>query len=170
MADTPAHIRLTQAMSVAVLTTASGLNLGLSFFLMPRLLESPTPLMLRQWGNMFKVSSKVLPPALMVPGFVNAYLAYKLPGKARLYWFAAALALSIGPFTWTFILPINKKLLAKVEDVKTLDMAIGDVLGEEMGAKEETGHALIDQWGFLNLYRGSAALIAGCIGLYAALS
>ncbi|KAI0136292.1 hypothetical protein BJ170DRAFT_601195 [Xylariales sp. AK1849] len=170
MADIPAHIRVTQATSIVLLTTASGLNLGLSFFVIPRLLESPTPLMLRQWGNMYKVTSKALPPALMVPGFINAYLAYKLPSKARLYGFAAAAALSILPYTYGVLAPINRKLLKKVEVVKTLDMAIDDVLGEEMGTKEETGHALIDQWGLYNLYRGSAAFVAGCVGLYAALA
>lgn len=169
MADTSGHIRLTQATSIALLTTASGLNLGLSFFVIPRLLESPTPLMLRQWANMYSVTSKLLPPVFILSGFVDGYHGYKLPGKARLYWSAAALAWSVVPFTWAFLLPINKKLLAKVEDVKMLDMAVGDVLGEEMGAKEETGHALIDKWGVLNVYRGGAAFVVGCIGLYAAM-
>lgn len=170
MAELPPHIRLTQATSIALLTTASGLNLGLSFFVVPRLLESPTALMLRQWGSMFRVSSKTLPPALILPVFLNAYLACRLPGKARIYSFATALAFSILPYTYALLVPINRKLLKKVEEVKTMGAGVGDVLGNEMGTREDSGHALIDNWGLYNLYRGGAAFVAGCLGLYAALS
>jgi hypothetical protein len=170
MADIPAHIRATQATSIALSTTVAGLNLGLSFFVIPRLLESPTPLMLRQWSSMFKVTSKALPPPFLVNGLLNAYLAYKIPGKARIYGLAAALSLSIFPYTYGLLLPINRKLHAKVAEVEILNLAFGDVMGEEMGTKEETGHALVDRWGLYNLYRGSVAFVAGCVGLYAALS
>ncbi|KAK7747204.1 hypothetical protein SLS62_009146 [Diatrype stigma] len=34
----------------------------------------------------------------------------------------------------------------------------------------ETTHALVDQWGVRNLYRSAVSLLAGCAGLYAALS
>ncbi|KAK9418513.1 hypothetical protein SUNI508_08001 [Seiridium unicorne] len=169
MSKLPAHIRLTQATSIALLTTASGLNLGLSFFVVPRLLESPTALMLRQWGNMYKVTSKTLAPALMLPVALNAYLAYSLPGKSRIYGFVAALAFSILPYTYALLMPINRKLLSKVEEVKALGAGVGDVLGGEMGTREDSGHALIDNWGLYNLYRGGAALVAGGVSLYAIL-
>ncbi|KAI1845621.1 hypothetical protein JX265_005311 [Neoarthrinium moseri] len=173
MAELPGHIRATQAASIALLTTTSGLNLGLSFFVIPRLLELPTPLMLRQWGSMFRATSRALPPGFVLPAALNAYLAYRLPGKARVYGLAAALALSVLPYTYGLLMPINRKLLDKARDVEALGgaggLALGDVLGEEMGAREETGHALIDTWGVYNLYRGGAAFVAGCVGLYAAL-
>ncbi|KAF7540842.1 hypothetical protein G7054_g1017 [Neopestalotiopsis clavispora] len=174
MAQLPPHIRVTQATSVVLLTTASGLNLGLSFFVAPRLLELPTPIMLQQWAKMFKTTGKALPPAFALPALLNAYLAYKLPGRSsRAYALAALLAASVMPYTYAVIRPIAKKLLDKEQQVKALGPAVGDVLtlGEEMGIQEEdNGHALIDKWAFYNLYRGSAAFVAGCVGLYAALS
>ncbi|ETS87039.1 hypothetical protein PFICI_00867 [Pestalotiopsis fici W106-1] len=173
MAELPPHIRVTQATSIALLTTASGLNLGLSFFVAPRLLELPTPIMLQQWAKMFKTTAKALPPAFALPALLNVYLAYKLPGRtSRAYALAAVLAASVYPYTYAVIRPIAQKLLNKEEQVKALGPAVGDVLtlGEEMGIMEDNGHALIDKWAFYNLYRGGAAFVAGCVGLYAALS
>ncbi|KAI4600206.1 hypothetical protein KJ359_001311 [Pestalotiopsis sp. 9143b] len=172
--ELPPHIRLTQATSIAVLTTASGLNLGLSFFVAPRLLELPTPLMLRQWARMFRATSRVLPPGFALPAVLNVYLAYRLPGRSRgLYAAAAALAASVLPYTYAVIWPVAKKLLDKEQQVQALGPAVGDVLtlGEEVGInREDSGHALIDNWALYNLYRGGAAFAAGCVGLYAALS
>ncbi|KAH8675365.1 hypothetical protein BX600DRAFT_452503 [Xylariales sp. PMI_506] len=171
MSDVPAHVRAVAATSIAVLTTAAGFNLGLSFFVVPRLLESPTPLMLRQWGNMYKVSSKSLRPAFMLPVLLNTYLAYKTPSKARIYSIAAVIAFSILPWTYAVIMPINRKIWKKVDEVQSLNLGPNDILEEEIGVKEEeTGHALIDRWGLYNLYRGSAAFVSGCIGLYATLA
>ncbi|KAK8049538.1 monooxygenase hypC [Apiospora phragmitis] len=170
-------VRALQATNAAVLTTTAGLNLGLSFFVIPRLLESPTPLMLRQWGRMFAVTSPLLPPAMMVPGLVHAALAYytvattRGPQKGAVgNAVAALLALSVMPWTLGLMVPINEKLLRKVDEVQSLGAgAEKEVEAREVGAREEeTAHALVDRWALLNLYRGSAVLVSGCLGLYAA--
>ncbi|KAK8089097.1 hypothetical protein PG997_004058 [Apiospora hydei] len=179
--NTPA-LRALQATNAAVLTTTAGLNLGLSFFVMPRLLESPTPLMLRQWGRMFAVTSRFFPPAMMVPGLVHAVLAYyyytvaaaattaaRGLQKGAVYNAVAALvALSVMPWTLGLMVPINEKLLRKVDAAQSL--GANEVEGREVGVKEEeTAHALVDRWALLNLYRGGDVLVSGCLGLYAAL-
>ncbi|KAK7951466.1 uncharacterized protein PG986_007194 [Apiospora aurea] len=185
MARTPPALRALQATNAAVLTTTAGLNLGLSFFVMPRLLESPTPLMLRQWGRMFAVTSRFFPPAMMVPGLVHAALACyyytvttaaaaattatRSPQKGAVCNAVAALAaLSVMPWTLGLMMPINEKLLRKVDAAQSL--GANEVEGREVGVKEEeTAHALVDRWALLNLYRGGAVLVSGCLGLYAAL-
>lgn len=177
-ANTPA-LRALQATNAAVLTTTAGLNLGLSFFVVPRLLESPTPLMLRQWGRMFAVTSRFFPPAMMVPGLAQAALAcYTVattlgPQKGAVCNAVAALvALSVMPWTLGLLAPINDKLLRKIDEAQSL----GAKEVEEREARveveeqEETAHALVDRWALLNLYRGGAVLVSGCLGLYAAVS
>ncbi|KAK8138637.1 hypothetical protein PG984_002017 [Apiospora sp. TS-2023a] len=164
------------ATNAVVLTTTAGLNLGLSFFVIPRLLESPTPLMLRQWGRMFAATSRFFPPAMMVPGLAHAALAYytvtntRGPQKGAVCNAVAALvALSVMPWTLGLLAPINEKLLRKVDEAQSLGAT--EVEDREVGvAEEETAHALVDRWALLNLYRGAAVLVSGCLGLYAAVS
>lgn len=196
----PGYLRATQAASIALLTTASGLNLGLSFFVVPRLLESPTPLMLQQWARMYRTCSISLPPAspaalvrallnpagpvtgFALPALLNIYLACRLPPgspprRIAACAVAAALVLSSWPFSFVLMGPIQRRLLKKASDVETLGPEIVLLQEEEEQAKEkigvkeaETGHALIDTWALYNLYQGGTALVAGCLGLYAALS
>lgn len=164
MAEIPSSIRTTQAVAAAVLTTAAGANLGLSFFVVPRLLESPTPVMVRQWRNMHATVSRVFPTAVLVPGLANVVLAWKLPGHARLYAAAATLALGTVPYGFAFLAPVARKLLAKAHEVESSGEC------NEIGIRrEETAHVLVDRWATLNLVRGVAALVAGCLGLQAAL-
>ncbi|KAI1083077.1 hypothetical protein F5B20DRAFT_528445 [Whalleya microplaca] len=162
-------IRTVQATSIVLGTTVAGLNAGLSFFVVPRLLESPTPLLLRQWDKMSSLTRRLFPGPLLLPGLLNVYLAYKLPEKTRLYVLAAALVFSTNPYTYAVIMPINRKLKSKVQSLYATDTGLGDVLVDEIVGGEETAHALVDQWGLLHLYRPAMALLAGCVGLYAAL-
>jgi hypothetical protein len=192
----PGHLRATQAASITLLTTASGLNLGLSFHVVPRLLESPTPLMLRQWARMYRATCalELLPPAalartvlspagpvagLALPTLLNVYLACRLSASRRVAACAAAAAVvfSVLPFSLVLMGPIQRRLLKKASDVDTLGAEVVTFKEEEEKVKEtlgfneaETGHALIDTWALYNLYKGSAALVGGCLGLYAALS
>ncbi|KAI0012163.1 hypothetical protein F4779DRAFT_569668 [Xylariaceae sp. FL0662B] len=163
-------LRVVQATTIVLGTTVSGLNAGLSFFVIPRLLESPAPLLLRQWDHNASIAKRLFPPTLLLPGLLNAYLAYKLPEKSRLYTLAAVLVLSISPYTYAFLMPINRKLSDKVQILGPGDTGARDVLIEEAAGGDETAHALLDKWGLLHLYRPAVAFLGGCIGLYAALS
>lgn len=165
MAEIPRSIRTTEAVAAAVLTTAAGANLGLSFFVVPRLLESPTPVMVRQWRNMHAAASRVFPVAVLAPGLAHVFLAWRLPGRARLYAAAAAaFALGTVPYGFAFLTPVARKLLAKAREVESSGEC------NEVGIRrEETAHVLVDRWATLNLVRGAAVLVAGCLGLQAAL-
>jgi hypothetical protein len=159
-------IRAVQAATILASTAAGAGNLSLSLFVIPRILESPTPLMLRQWHNMFRRTSLVFPPPIILSGFAYFFLAYAsrgVPGRARWYALAGALCSSVSPWTWTFLIPINKKLLRKADDAR--DMGI---LAAGMDAlEEESSKMLVDDWATFNLPRGVAVLLAGMIGLCA---
>ncbi|WYZ39764.1 hypothetical protein EsH8_IV_000105 [Colletotrichum jinshuiense] len=165
MSSQPNPIRNIQTSTVFVNTTLAGLNLGLSVFVIPRLLESPTPLMLRQWSNMYKRTSRLFPIPVLLCGLSYWYMAYAsrhLPSKSRLLAAAGALCFSIVPWTKLFMLGINKKLFRKTEETKDMGiMAIGLTQEEEEGAKY-----LVDQWGLYNLGRSLAIGLGGAVGLY----
>ncbi|KAI1765056.1 hypothetical protein GGR53DRAFT_491412 [Hypoxylon sp. FL1150] len=171
MSSPPPSIRALQATSIAILTSTAGLSASLSFFVIPRLLESPTPVLTRQFSRMLAAAHDVFPVPLVLPGLLHAYLAYRLPDKFRLYAIAAALSLTTLPYTSAVMMPINRKMLAKARTVEAADAGAADVLVEEITASEaETAHALADAWALRNLYRPVVAFAAGVIGLYAALS
>ncbi|OHE92062.1 hypothetical protein CORC01_12643 [Colletotrichum orchidophilum] len=162
-------LRNIQTSTVFVNTTLAGLNLGLSVFVIPRLLESPTPLMLRQWSNMYKRTSRFFPLSILFCALSYWYMAYAvrhLPSKSRLLAAAGGLCFTIVPWTGFFILSINKKLFRKAEETKDMGiMAIGLTQEEEEGAKY-----LVDQWGLYNLGRSIALGLSSAVGLYSIVS
>ncbi|KAJ0277545.1 hypothetical protein COL940_004453 [Colletotrichum noveboracense] len=152
MSSQPPSLRNLQASTVFLNSAVAGLNLGLSVFVIPRLLESPTPLMLRQWTNMYKRTSP--------------FAFRQLPSKAKAFATAAALCVSIGPWTRFFLGNINKKLFQKAEETRDMGiMAVGLTQEEEEGAKY-----LVDQWGLYNLGRSVALGLGGVVGLYTVIS
>ncbi|KAI0179000.1 hypothetical protein GGR52DRAFT_284357 [Hypoxylon sp. FL1284] len=168
MSSPPPSVRALQAASIATLTSAAGLGASLSFFVVPRLLESPTPVLIRQFARTLSAARAVLPPSLAAAGLAQAYLAYRLPAKARLYAAAAVMSLSIFPYTSFVMLPINRMMLAKARAVESNELLAAE---EELTAAEaRTAHALVDSWALRNLYRPAVAFTAGVIGLHAALS
>ncbi|KUI57136.1 hypothetical protein VP1G_10924 [Cytospora mali] len=123
----PTLIRLTQAVSILISALASGSSIALSTLLIPRLLESPTPLMLRQWTNSYNVTKLIFP----FLGNLSTVLYLTLAGhyhtrlsagtKGTLYLAAGALCLSVTPYTWAFVIPLNKRILHKAEEMRGLN-------------------------------------------------
>ncbi|KAI1647096.1 uncharacterized protein F4817DRAFT_116343 [Daldinia loculata] len=154
LTPTPNSIRALQAISIALLTTTAGASASLSIFLVPRLMESPTPLMVGQFLRTMSSARRRLTIPLILPGILHAYLAYLVPGKARVYAIAATLTLSTLPWTHFAITPLNREM---EERIMILD------------AESETAHQLVDSWATRNLYRPVVNLAAGILGLYAAM-
>ncbi|KAF6795917.1 DUF1772 domain-containing protein [Colletotrichum sojae] len=166
MSSSSPTLRVVQTSTVFVNTALAGLNLGLSVFVVPRLLESPTPVMLRQFANMFHRTSRTFPLPVVLCALSYWYAAYAArhaPGnRSRLFAAAGALCLTIIPWTKAFMVELNKKLLAKAEETRDMGiMAVGMTQEEEEGAKY-----LVDQWGLYNLGRSVAIGLGGAVGLY----
>ncbi|KAI1806570.1 hypothetical protein F4811DRAFT_135116 [Daldinia bambusicola] len=169
----PTSLRTLQALAIILLTTTAGLSSSLSIFLVPRLMESPTRLMVEQFLRARSSSRRILsaPLTILLPGFLHAYLAYVLPGNGTgtgtgngngknarvLYAVAAALTLSAWPWTRLAMDPVESRLEDRVVSA----------LGEE--GEPRTAHQLVDSWAMRNLYRPVVNLAAGGIALYAAL-
>ncbi|RYP23519.1 hypothetical protein DL765_001033 [Monosporascus sp. GIB2] len=188
----PTAVRLAQATAILLATTTAGADAALSFFAVPRILDGGDrtgAAAARAWAAMFAAASRALPvPMVVVPGALNAFLAWRAPtGKARAVYVAAAVAtLSIAPYTYAFMGPINRQLAERARRAQTAASATGggggggggDVTeGEAEAGKEvlaaeaerQTAHALVDAWATRNLYRCTVSFLAGCAGLYAAL-
>ncbi|RYO82882.1 hypothetical protein DL762_006403 [Monosporascus cannonballus] len=189
----PTAVRLAQAAAILLATTTAGADAALSFFAVPRILEGGDRTgagAARAWAAMFAASSRALPvPMVAVPAALNAFLAWRAPaGRARAVYVAAAAAtLSIAPFTYAFMGPINRQLAERARRARAAASATagggggggsGDVTeGEPEAGKEvlaaeaerQTAHALVDAWATRNLYRCTMSFLAGCAGLYAAL-
>ncbi|KKY35010.1 hypothetical protein UCDDA912_g04960 [Diaporthe ampelina] len=167
-------IRTTEAASIFLSTLTAGGNLALSILVVPRLLESPTPLMLRQWVNSYNLTKVMFPALGSLSGLSYLFLSYHhhssaAATKAKAYLGAGLLCLSVMPYTWAFILPTNRKILRKAEEMRGLK-AVEGVEVEEQGVGprgEESAKWLVDHWGMLNLPRGVATAVAGMLGLAA---
>lgn len=167
---TTTGLRAVQAATIIASMAAGAGNMGLSLFVIPRILDSPTPLMLRQWTNMFNRTSRVFPPPMILSGLAYWYIAYAtrnlVPPRARLYALAGLLCSAVSPWTWTFLLPINWTLLDKAERLR--ELTTGDDAEPAFTAQEEAGtRKLVDDWGTYNLARGVSVFLAGVIGLCA---
>ncbi|KAL2018414.1 hypothetical protein VTK56DRAFT_892 [Thermocarpiscus australiensis] len=176
----PPSIRLTQATALFLSSLASGVSLSLSALVVPRLLESPTPLMLHQWARTFAAGRATMPPAALATAAAYAWLAVKAttttPGvvvgggggsRAGCY-YAAAAALSVGvvPYTWAFMMRTNRRLLGMRDRVVVAGALEAE--SEEVGAEEEKGAKyLVDWWGMLNLGRAVMLMGASALGFAA---
>ncbi|KAK7713273.1 hypothetical protein SLS64_004522 [Diaporthe eres] len=167
-------IRTVEAASIFLSTLTAGGNLALSILVVPRLLESPTPLMLRQWVNSYNVTKVIFPALGSLSGFSYLFLSYHhrhsgAATRANAYFAAGLLCLSVMPYTGVFIVPTNKKIMRKAEEMKGLK-AVEGVEVEEKGVGplgEESSKWLVDHWGMLNLPRGVVTAVAGMLGLAA---
>ncbi|ROV94325.1 hypothetical protein VMCG_08677 [Cytospora schulzeri] len=179
----PISIRLIQATSILIPTLTSGSSLALSTLLTPRLLESPTPLMLHQWANNHRVTSRIFPVLSTLSTALYLTLAlchsryYSTAANAKgwkLYLAAGLLCFSATPYTWAFMIPLNRRILRKAEGMRGLEglgaaeVEAMDLEEEGVGPRGEEGAKwLVDQWGLWNLGRVVVWGVAGVLGLAA---
>ena len=112
--------RTAQATALFLSAAASGVSLSLSALVIPRLLESPTPLMLQQWARSFHRSRWMVLSATESAAAAYLYLSYRAglhrAPTGRLYLAAVALCLGIVPYTAVALIPINRKLFGRLEE------------------------------------------------------
>jgi len=174
MSDSPLlPVRIAQTAALTTVAIAAGANLGFSFYLIPRLLESPTPLMLKQWNTSFELGKTTIPPLAGIGSALFFYLSYTFSQTAshtqswKMYLLSGVLAVGFVPYTLLVIEPTNRKLKAKVEETKGLKVT--DKLVEVGVAGGETAHVLVNRWGVLNLGRGALLVASAVVGVWTAL-
>ncbi|CAK7205205.1 hypothetical protein SEUCBS139899_007971 [Sporothrix eucalyptigena] len=176
-------VRGAQVASVFISAAAAGGTLGLSTFFVPGILESPTALMLRQWGRMYHAGKIVFPGAAATAAVAFGYVYYATTNAAglptslevtasNLPLVAAGLCLSIIPYTMLALLPTNKLLIAKAAEaeedaqVSKADRAAGAGV-VYTAQEEESAKQLVDRWGLLSLGRPILLGAAAIVGLVA---
>lgn len=172
-------VRVAQGTTIFLSAFLSGANLADSFLLIPRILESPVPLMVRQWQRAFN-QTRVFFPVLLEPcaalfyllawhfrGATPSSLQGRLPllTRSKLYVAAGLLCQVVGPYTVVVVAPTNRRIKRKVE--QTEGMALTEEVVEKEDAREESARWLVDHWGMLNLPRGIMIGLAGVLGLVA---
>lgn len=180
MSTTPTPIRLAQAIGITSSALVGGIALGNSIFLVPAMLDSPTPLLHTQFAHVHRIGGAYMPPLSVAPVLSFLYLAYQQrrltslleassPGAPAQIWkaylAAGAIAAAFLPYTVLCILPTNRKLLAREEETRALKST--DELTQ--AGMAETSHALLDWWGVLNLGRFVIAGAAAAVGAWASL-
>lgn len=164
----PTTIRVTQAGALLLSTLASGTSLTLSTFLVPRLLESPTPVMLTQWTRTYALGTAVMPLTCLMAGGAYLYLGISKVAevglfRSRAYLAAGALTLGIIPFTILAMAGTNNALKSLEAEAGMNNAREVEKKGEvEAERLERSAKGLVDWWGVLNLGR-AGLLIAGAV-------
>jgi hypothetical protein len=173
MADVPISIRLAQAIGLTTSSALAGSGLTISAMLVPRLLESPSPLLLKQWKHTFEAGKGPFPSLASVCALSFGYLAYEaksapntLPHVWKIYAASALLCIGFAPYTLTVMASTNNKLLNKAEETSALKAEDKIV---EAGLGGETAHQLVDKWATLNLGRVVMLATAAVLSTWATL-
>ena len=174
MSESPLSTRLIQTVGISTTLLIGGANIAYSVVLVPRILESPTPLLVRQWDHAYEQGKRSIPPVAVFSGISYFYLAYNehtaaFPAswKVPAYATAGVLAASMIPYTLVFMLRNVNKLKAKLAETSALQNTDEVV---EVGLGSETAHKLVDDWAVMNLGRGAMLTISGVLGLWTALN
>lgn len=151
---TPNSARVLQTVGLTTTAILAGASASFSIYTVPRLLESPTPLLLKQFKHMFAAGHDTVPDGTVVAATSLLYLAYDCRAAGSPAWrgyaTAAALALGIIPYTLVVMMGTNKVLLDEAE--------VAEVAAEKVETKAASVKQLLDQWATMNL--GRSVLLA----------
>ncbi|KAF8633065.1 hypothetical protein AX15_001540 [Amanita polypyramis BW_CC] len=190
------NLKVVQVAAILSSAFASGGILSLSFLTVPTLLlperpperpttssssELPTPAtpishVVRQWSYVYDTGKTIYPSIAASSALAFSYLAYILRGRpdkfSKLYLTAAAVTLSIVPYTLGVMLPTNKRLEARAKHVGREGMKSAEISEEEKAKREKEDRevpGLMMKWAWLNAIRGIFPLMGAVIGATAAL-
>ena len=85
-----------------------------------------------------------------------------------MYGLSALATFGIWPYTILGMMPTNRKLHKKHDEMKGLD--VGEKATEVGLAKGESTKELVDKWGVLNVGRGLFPLLGAVLGLWTTLA
>ncbi len=167
--------RAIQTIGITAAGLLSGVSLSLSFILVPRLLESPSPLLLQQWSHTYSSNKHTIPNGAVVAASSFLLLSYDsyhhttnvLPNIWKPYLLSGLLAFGVVPYTYGIMRVLTRKLSVKAEETSTLGVA--DTIVEAGLPANETAHAMVDKWGLVNLGRGVLLLGSAVLGTWTSL-
>jgi hypothetical protein len=155
-------LRVAKALGVGFSLFGGGGGIAVSQAAVKRVLESPGPLMLKQWSAIYTTGARMFPPisALATASYLYVAYAYANAGDGPQtpylgYSMAAACCGTAAvPVTFGLVEPVSRQLGKYAA-------------GKDASAKEEEEEAreLVRRWGTLNLVRAALLLAAGVIGI-----
>ncbi|KAK3394606.1 hypothetical protein B0H63DRAFT_51959 [Podospora didyma] len=158
-------VRFTQATAIFLSAAGSGAGLAISSFVIPRLLECPTPLMLQGWKKTFLRGRATMPLSGAIAAASYFFLAYSGRG-GRAYAYAGALSVGIIPYTLVLMKSTNNALLDAAEQMEAdALLAGGDDKVVVTLEQERSAKYLVDHWGMLNLGRVAMLATASAVAL-----
>jgi hypothetical protein len=171
--DTPLTIRLVQTVGITASSWLASQVASFSIFTISRLLESPTPLMLRQWKGMFYAGKSVGQPGGIVIALSYFYLAYASHTSSAVpftsnftsisYAVSGLLSIAIVPYTLTVLMPTNLAIFKLEEEVSRAEKEGKSV---QASAGEETAQVLLKRWAALNLGRAFLVTASAVLGVW----
>ncbi|KAF1919161.1 hypothetical protein BDU57DRAFT_512096 [Ampelomyces quisqualis] len=160
---TPTGLIIAQTIGITASAYVCGSNLCLSFISIPAVMQAPAPIAAKQWYTVFMRGGYFAKPFALAAALASAYVASQHDTSSRAFKLnlaAAVLLPCIVPFTLAFIVPLNEKLIEKMDSLASTSLE--DKAVETGVADGETTHALIDKWATLNVAR-AGFLVAGTL-------
>ncbi|CCU82476.1 unnamed protein product [Blumeria hordei] len=154
--ENPTPIRVAQAIGILGTIYSAGGSMSIAGFMIPAIRQSPTPILLSQFRQMYRRGSNSAPPIAVVTATALAYVAYhfRLTSAWKQWALASALSISIIPFTFVVIYPT----------IRTLE-GWDDTHGEGIDRKDVI--EVISAWNRRHIARSSLSLLGGLLALYA---
>lgn len=140
----------------------TGGGLALSIGTAPTISQGPKPLIRKQWRQTYDTGFALGPPTAALTFILLSYTSYaqRAMGPTSTSWQGLAVVaignISIIPFTWLFLLPVNTKLLADTDDKVT----------EVEGLSEAELKATVRWWGTINGWRCVLPALTSLVGLW----
>ncbi|TVY55856.1 Anthrone oxygenase encC [Lachnellula cervina] len=110
----PLSFRIAQTVGLTATGLLAGISLSFTLVSVPRLLESPAPLLLKQWTNLYNEGKVTVPPLTIVASTMWAYLAYGASKARREFGRGEVLGSAFFvPYTVLVMKNTNAKLLGR---------------------------------------------------------
>jgi Domain of unknown function (DUF1772) len=157
----PIPVRIAKGLAIGLSIFGGGGGVAVSNGAIRVILESPVPIMLRQWSNIFAIGQRMFPPIAAIATASYCYIAYdafSTDSPYVLYLTAACCSLGALPVTFGIVGPISRKLHKKIADMSSEDDSTAE-------SGPETARVLVQKWGAMNLVRALLLATAGVLGL-----
>ncbi|MCJ1392995.1 hypothetical protein MMC18_005867 [Xylographa bjoerkii] len=168
MSEATTAIAVVQTVAIVAASVTAGIIFGLSHIAVPALYHAPTPIMLKQWATIYAIGKATGPVAALVAATAFGYLARAVPALRYSYVGAAALSITIVPWTGIMMTATNDELtnrLAAFEKLKD-----GEAAAEAGRPQGEKTVDLMAKWQALNYVRALFPLAGAVLAAWATLS
>lgn len=151
--------RVTQAIGLTSSILLAGANIGASHLTVPLLYQQPISINTAFFEDFYTRGAVTLVPLSIISASASALAAYLVPSQRTIWAAAAAATISQIPWTGLVMMGTNNRLNAIAASKNELEKA----------SKEEVVE-LLKRWRWMNIVRGSLALVGGLTALWAVMS